>query len=83
MAKFIIKGAETRSKSTDETVKKLEARLQNYISSNDLKIDDLRKKINMLMEKLIPPQGETLGSAPTKGLQIMGSGSRQRMWENR
>lgn len=75
-------GAEIRSKSTDESVKKLEVQSQNYMSSNDSKIEYLGKHIGMLIEKLIPQQGGILGSAPTEGLQIMGSGSRHRLGEN-
>ncbi|OIT31056.1 hypothetical protein A4A49_57148, partial [Nicotiana attenuata] len=75
-------GAETRSKSTDESLKKLEAQLQSYMISNDSKIDELGNKIDKLMEKMIAPQGGILGSAPAEGMQIMGSGSRTRAGEN-
>nr|XP_009801581.1 PREDICTED: uncharacterized protein LOC104247310 [Nicotiana sylvestris] len=42
--------------------------------SSDSKIDELGNKIDKLLEKVVSPQGGILGSAPTEGLQIMGSG---------
>lgn len=58
-------GAETRSKTTDETMKKLESQLQNYMGANDSKMDDLGKKLDNFMEKLLSsPREGILGSAP-------------------
>ncbi|XP_019225505.1 PREDICTED: uncharacterized protein LOC109207079 [Nicotiana attenuata] len=75
-------GAKARSKSTDESVKKLKAQLQSYMISNDSRIDELGNKIDKLLEKMIAPQGGILGSAPAEGMQIMGSGSRTLAGEN-
>nr|XP_016449252.1 PREDICTED: uncharacterized protein LOC107774272 [Nicotiana tabacum] len=65
---------ETRSKSTEESVKKLDMQLQNYMETNDARLEGLAKKMDLLMEKLIPNQEGILGSAP--GLQLDASGSR-------
>lgn len=65
---------ETRSKSTEESVKKLDMQLQNYMETNDARLEDLAKKMDLLMEKLIPNQEEILGSV--SGLQLDAFGSR-------
>ncbi|OIT05495.1 hypothetical protein A4A49_61577, partial [Nicotiana attenuata] len=64
--------AETRSKSMEENVKKLETQLQSYMEktemkseATDAKIDELARKLDVLVEKLIPNQAGILGSAPS------------------
>lgn len=64
--------AETRAKSMEENVKKLEIQLQSYMEKTELKseatyakIDELARKLDVLVEKLIPNQAGILGSAPS------------------
>ncbi|PHU11575.1 hypothetical protein BC332_18505 [Capsicum chinense] len=51
------------------------------MESHDSKLDDLGKKLDVLMEKLIAPQDGILGSAPRPGPPLDTSGSRPRMEE--
>lgn len=67
---------ETRPKSMEDSLKKLEAQLQNHITeenkkdeSIDAKIDELARKFDVLMEKLLPNHAGILGSAPMEILQ--------------
>ncbi|OIT27985.1 hypothetical protein A4A49_66157, partial [Nicotiana attenuata] len=76
---------ETRSKSMEDNVRKLENYLQIHIENSqkkaettDAKIDDLAKKLDMLMDKLLPNQAGILGSAPTGEIQLEGTGNRSR-----
>ncbi|PHU01203.1 hypothetical protein BC332_30990 [Capsicum chinense] len=71
-----------------EFVKKLDSQLQGHIAesskkmkSHDSKLDDLGKKLDVLMKKLIAPQDGILGSAPRPGPPLDTSGSRPRMEE--
>ncbi|OIT33226.1 hypothetical protein A4A49_63534, partial [Nicotiana attenuata] len=75
--------AETRSKSTDESIKKLESQFQQYTSTNDARLEDLGKKLELLVEKLLPPHDEILGSAPVEGPLNAGMSSRSWLVENR
>lgn len=54
---------ETREKSTEKLVKKLDSQLQNYITSNDSKIYDMNKK-RSLVDKLLLNYDGILGSPP-------------------
>lgn len=65
-------GAETRSKSTDESVKKLEAQLQSYMLSNDWRIEELGNKIDKLLKKVISPQGGILEAHQLKDYSLWG-----------
>lgn len=66
---------ETRSKVKEETVKKIENQLQSYIESNDSKMEELGRKLDLLMEKMVHHHDEILGSAPRDGLQLDNSTS--------
>ncbi|XP_019227493.1 PREDICTED: uncharacterized protein LOC109208797 [Nicotiana attenuata] len=79
----------TRSKVTEESDKKLENQLQNYMAetskkleSNDSKMDELNHKFDLLMDKFFAGKDGILGSAPTAAHTVEGSGSRGRMMEN-
>ncbi|KAK4376779.1 hypothetical protein RND71_003075 [Anisodus tanguticus] len=60
---------ETRAKTTEENVKNIEAQLQSYMMEsaqlfdvNETKLDDLRKKMDLLMEKLLVNTVNTAGT---------------------
>ncbi|PHT85499.1 hypothetical protein T459_07605 [Capsicum annuum] len=62
---------ETRYKSMEDFIKKVDTQLQSHIveaekkfESHDAKLDDLRKKLDVLMEHLISSQKGILGSGP-------------------
>lgn len=54
---------ETRSKSTKETVKKIENQLQNYIESNDSKNGGTGQEIGLVDGELVSNHDGILGSA--------------------
>lgn len=63
---------ETRSKSIEENIKKLESQLQVHMTetskkteTTDAKIDDLTKNLGMLMDRLLPNHVGILGATPT------------------
>lgn len=58
-------------------IKKLDSQLQNYIESNNSKMDELGKKLDFLIERTIPTQeGILLGSGPRDNFQLDVSGGR-------
>lgn len=77
---------ETRSKTMEENIKKLETKLQNHIAeawknaeSMDAKMDGLAQQMGLVMEKLLPNQAGLLGSVPTDAQPLDGQGNRTRM----
>nr|XP_009765059.1 PREDICTED: uncharacterized protein LOC104216648 [Nicotiana sylvestris] len=83
-----MKITETRAKTTEESVRKLENQLQNYMSetnkkleSNDPKMDELNRKFNMMMEKMFANKDGILGSASSKSHHGEGLSIRMRMVE--
>lgn len=77
---------ETRAKVREESVKELETQLQTHMAntvakfdSNDAKLDELGKKLDLLMEKLLSNHAGVLGSAPLENRQLGPSGSRPRV----
>lgn len=67
-------------------MKKLENQLQNHITESskraevsEAKMDDLSRKIDLLMERLLPHTAGILGSAPGENHQNDGQGNRHRM----
>lgn len=70
----------TRAKSTENLVKKLDSQLQCYITSNDAKMEDMNKKLDLPVDKRIPNQDRILGHASARNL-VEGSGNRSRMGE--
>lgn len=78
----------TRAKTTEESVRKLENQLQNYMSetnkkfeSNDSKMDELNLKFDVMMEKIFANKDGILGSAPSESRHGNGSSIRMRMVE--
>lgn len=76
---------ETRARAKEEFVKKLDTQLQSHIvesskkfNSHDSKFDELGRKLDILIKRLIPPQDGILGSAPRDGNPQEGSASRPR-----
>ncbi|XP_070018003.1 uncharacterized protein [Nicotiana sylvestris] len=68
----------TRSKSTEENIKRVENQLQEHMASMNQKFEDLSSKLDLLMEKLLPTHDGILGSGPREGLQLENSGARNR-----
>ncbi|MCE3049986.1 hypothetical protein HAX54_046244 [Datura stramonium] len=77
---------ETRAKTVEENIKRLETQLVAHIveanqkfSSNDSKLDDMGKKLDVLMEKmLLPNQAKILGSVPLENRKTKEPSNRQR-----
>lgn len=76
---------ETRAKAMEENVKKLESQLHNFMAdssktyeSTNAKLDDLAKKFDVLLEKMLPTQTGVLGGAPMGQPAADGSTSRSR-----
>lgn len=65
---------ETRSKSTEENIKRVENQLQENMASTNQKFKDLSNKLDLLIEKLLPTQDGILGSAPREEFQLERSG---------
>lgn len=79
---------ETRSKASEANVKKLEMQLQSYmvetnkkLEFNDSKMDDLSRKMDVMMEKLFASKDEILGSPPMGAHHAEGYSSRSRAVE--
>ncbi|KAF3652100.1 hypothetical protein FXO37_17671 [Capsicum annuum] len=79
---------ETRYKSMEDFIKKVDTQLQSHIveaekkfESHDAKLDDLRKKLDVLMEHLISSQKGILGSGPRDKGHSEGPSNRVRMRE--
>ncbi|OIT28758.1 hypothetical protein A4A49_55634 [Nicotiana attenuata] len=79
---------ETRAKSTEENVKKLETQLHSYMAetnkkleSTDSKMDDLNHKFDIMMDKLFVNKDRIFCSDPAEAHQMDGSSSRMRMME--
>ncbi|PHT87536.1 hypothetical protein T459_09642 [Capsicum annuum] len=77
---------ETRAKTTEENVNKLEVQLQNYMAetnknleSSDSKMDDLNHKFDVMMERFFANREGILGSSPADVHHAENSGSRPRM----
>ncbi|OIT19462.1 hypothetical protein A4A49_63876, partial [Nicotiana attenuata] len=75
-------GAETRPKATDESLKKLETQFQQYMTTNDERLENPGKKLELLVEKVLPTQ-DGLGSAPMENLSNVGPITRPWVRENR
>ncbi|OIT03430.1 hypothetical protein A4A49_57614, partial [Nicotiana attenuata] len=69
---------ETRSKTTEENIKRVENQLQEHMASTNQKFEDLSSKLDLLMEKLLPNHDGILGSGPRERLQLDNSGARSR-----
>lgn len=68
---------ETRYKSIEENVKKLESQLQLHMEDvrkvnegTEVKMDKLGKKLDFLMAKLLPPQDGLLGNTPKSRIWV-------------
>lgn len=72
---------ETRAKSTEDLVKKIDSQLQDYITSNNAKMEDMNKKLDLFVDKLLSNQDGILGSAPAENPLAEGSGNRTRIGE--
>ncbi|XP_019265828.1 PREDICTED: uncharacterized protein LOC109243359 [Nicotiana attenuata] len=79
---------ETRSKSNEDYVKKLDNQLQNYMAetnkkleSHDSKIDDVGRKLDVMMDRLFTGKDGILGSAPVEVNHVDGSSIRPRFAE--
>ncbi|KAF3614166.1 hypothetical protein T459_07193 [Capsicum annuum] len=70
-------GAETRSKATKNMVKKLDNQLQSCITTNDAKMKEMEKKIDLLVERLVLPKMEYLVGHPWDILQLKETGKAQ------
>lgn len=62
----------------EENVRKLESQLQGFIAEStkksevtDAKLDDLAKKFDVLLEKMLPAQPGVLGSTPVLHLSAV------------
>lgn len=69
---------ETRSKTTEENIKRVENQLQEHMASTNQKFEDLSSKLDLLMEKLLPTHNGILGSGHRERLQLKNSGAKHR-----
>lgn len=69
---------ETRSKTTEENIRKVENQLHEHMTSTNQKFEDLSSKLDLLVEKLLPSHDGILVSGPGERLQLDSSRTRNR-----